>query len=566
MAAAEHMAQTLALIVTDLQRTRLGQPARLGDRVAGRTVLQHTLQRMARVPSVGALVIVHPADQDPAGLLNGFRPGKPLHCHADPDGLVDACTAMRRSARKWALSAWRAGLAGAACHDELLPARPLVAAMDRHGATAAVLVGGDWPLVDPDYCEQVLVRHLEHPEALALTFSQAPPGLCGLAISRDLLAQVADRNGFIGQLLAYNPAAPQADPIGRDPCIQIDPAVRGCGHRLVHDTPRTRNLIAAIARDLGDRTVEAGAVTVAHAVARLEAAQPGGFAQLPRLVTLELTTRRRLDGPIVPQHHAPLSRGPMPLDGAVRIVRQLGGAGDVLLTLGGLGDALLYEEWADVVRAAHDAGLLGVAIQTDLLVARPVLQELIDADVDVVSVRLNADTAATYAAVMGADRFREVIENLQWLLRERRASGMAGMGGEPDGGRGLPWVVPHLVKTARTLGDMETFFDRWLHHAGSAVIEPATTGCGLAPAQSPVSMAPPRRRPCRQLEGRMTILADGRVARCDQDWLGRGSAGDATTTPLAEIWQSMNELRRIHRRGEGASLPLCGACEEWHRP
>lgn len=64
----------------------------------------------------------------------------------------------------------------------------------------------------------------------------------------------------------------------------------------------------------------------------------------------------------------------------------------------------------------------------------------------------------------------------------------------------------------------------------------------------------------------MTILSDGRVARCDQDWLGRGSAGDATVTPLARIWQSMNDLRLRHREGGGADLALCRDCTEWHRP
>ena len=111
-------------------------------------------------------------------------------------------------------------------------------------------------------------------------------------------------------------------------------------------------------------------------------------------------------------------------------------------------------------------------------------------------------------------------ENLQWLLKERhRRSETIGTLG--------PWVVPYLIKTAHTLADMETFFDRWTHLAGHAVIQPATTGCGLMPDLSPVNMAPPRRAACRQLTGRMTLHSDARIPRCDQDWLTRAPAGNA---------------------------------------
>ena len=131
---------------------------------------------------------------------------------------------------------------------------------------------------------------------------------------------------------------------------------------------------------------------------------------------------------------------------------------------------------------------------------------------------------------------------------------------------GMPWIVPHLIKTADTLRDMETFFDRWMHLSWHAVIAPAQTGCGLMPELSPVRMAPPMRRACRQLSRRMTIHSDGRVAQCDQDWLGRATAGDAATQPLAEIWQSMHAVREQHANGKWDNNSLCAQCDEWHRP
>ena len=564
------MAQAIALIITDTQQTRLGLLSHLDKSVAGSSVLEHTVQRTAQVKSVGGIVLVHPAGQDPTPLLGGRKFDKPVSSHADHGGLADELTAMRRAARKWAMGAWRGGLGGASCFDELLPAGPMAAAMDEHKAESALIVGGDWPAVDPVYCQQVLEQHLPNPDAMAFTFTQAPPGLGGAAVGRKLVGELADKRGMFGQIISYNPTAPQADPIGRDVCIPIDAPVRSCARRFIYDTHRSAAMIDTVADQLGSKFASATAAQFVEALGQVEAEAQGTevFGQLPQQVTLELTTQRSASGPILPQQYVDFKRQPIELELAMRIVEQLGVDGDTVLTLGGLGDALLHEHWRQVVDAAHGAGVLGIAIETDLLVSKPVLQELVDAPVDVVSVRLNADTAKLYQQVMGQDQFAQVTKNLQWLLQQRFGVQNAETGhcGQGAGEAGLPWVVPRMVKTNQTLDDMESFFDRWVHFAGSAVIEPATTGCGLMPAFSPLAMAPPRRVGCRQIERRMTIHSDGRVAQCDQDWLGRAPGGDAAVTPLAEIWQLMSGLRREHRHGRGEQLALCSSCDEWHRP
>lgn len=546
------MPRAIAIVVTDLERSRLGLPARVRHEVCGASVLSHTVARAAKVGAVRAVVLVHPVGQDVMAPLGGRKFGKPVMTFADPFGLVDRHTAMRRAARKWALSAWRGGLAGAGCYDELLPAGPLIAAMDDQKADSALLVGGDWPLVDPAISEQVLQRHLNQPLAMAFTFSQAPPGLAGVAVGRELLGEIAAKNGLFGRMLSYNPAQPQADPIGRDVCVAINHEVRGCMRRFIDDTPRSSALIDALAARLGDRFATANARTIAEAATQLD---PTRFGNLPQQVTLELTPQRAVTGPITPQHYVQLNRPPMPTDAAIRLVEQMGAEQDIALTLGGLGDALLHPDVFRIIDAARNAGVLGIHVETDLLVDRPILEQLLRAPIDVVSVRLNADTAKMYETVMGGapGDFKRVVENVQWLLSNRGESV-------------LPWIVPRLVKTKATLADMETFFDRWTHVAGQAVIEPATTGAELMPLLAPLDMAPPRRRPCAQLDRRLTVQSDGRAALCDQDWLGRAPIGDANAAPLADIWLSMTGPRDLHRAGRWNEIEVCSRCTEWHRP
>lgn len=549
----------IAVIPTDLAESRLGLRSRVTDRLAAKSVLRHTLERVAKIAAVERIVLLHPPGQAPLAAVEIDGIGKPVVAFADPTP-ADPWRAMRRSARAWALTAWRGGLGGATCYDELLPAAAIHAALKANAAEAALLVGADWVFVDPDLSNHVLELHLKHPDAMQLTFTQAPPGLVGIAAGAKVLSQLADApSAMIGHLFGYVPSRPQPDPIGRDLCVQIDHAIRSCPARFIYDTPRAAALIDAVAARLGPSLDAADPKTITALATPLLDEVNQQF--LPQQVSLELTPRRSLRGPILPQFHLNLNRPDMDTDRAVQIVNQLGAAGDTVLTLGGLGDALLHPHWDRVVLAARHAGVLAICVETDLLADRAVLGKLVDLPIDVVGIRINADRAANYERVMGENRFAELLDNVQWLFAKRHERWQT----EPSR-HGLPWLVARMVKTTDTLPDLEAFFDKWTHVLGHAVIEPATTGCGLMPEQSPVNMAGPRRKPCRQIERRLTIHSDGRIARCDQDWLARAPAGDATVEPLSQAWTRLQAVRSQHHAGEWSRLDLCSNCSEWHRP
>ncbi|MEX0653836.1 MAG: SPASM domain-containing protein [Phycisphaeraceae bacterium] len=558
---------TIALIVTDTQRTRLGHPARLGDVLGGVNVLTHTLRRASGVAAVRRLVLVHPPGQAEAvrTLMGDARFDKPVHLFeaaaAEPG--AQAHDARWVAARRWAVTAWRGGLGGATVYDELLPAAPLADAMRAHEATSALLLRAEWCLFDPALAASQLALHLEQPDAYKLSFTQAPPGLSGLVAHRDVIGRLVESGAAFGTGLGYQPRRPQGDPITRELNRPVPPSVRDTYRRFVYDTPRSIDLLRTIADRLGDALPTADAVAVTDAARAVEADDADWpWRCLPQQVTLELTPRRAVTGPITPHHHVAFDRPDLDVDLARRIIDQLAdpaAAGDVALRLGGLGDALLHPQWDAIVAAAQEAGVMSIGVDTDLLCDRATLDRLLALPIDLLTVRLNADTAATYRAVMGDDRFEQVAENLQYLFDRRREALAAGR--SP-----VKWIVPRLVKTAETLADMESFFQRWMMIEGHAVIEPAQSGGGLIPEQSPVPMAPPHRRPCRQMAGRMTILSNGQVALCDQDWQGQAALGEAQTATLLAIWQRMAGPAAQHAAGRFDALPLCARCSEWHRP
>ena len=553
-----------AIIPTDTARGRLGHAAALGDRLAGDTVLTHTVRRAASIPSVDRIVLVHPPGQDPASLLDTDAIGKPVQCAQDPSGspdLSDAMTPQWVAARKWSMTAWRGGLGFSTVFDELLPPAVLLAGLDAAECDAAIVVRGDWCAFDAVLGEAQLALHLEYPEAMKFTFTQAPPGLGGVALCRSVLEQLMENGAGFGRAVGYNTHKPTVDPISREANLAIPADVRDCARRFIYDTPRAKRMIRRIADRLGARFAEATAAEIVATVRSLESESPDlVFTDgLPQLATLELTPRRAVDGPITPHAYVDFDRPDLDEAVARSVFEQLGDPGDVALMLGGLGDAMLHSGYREMIHEARRAGVLGLGLETDLLCDRDEAVALLDLPLDVVSVRFNADTAATYEQTMGRDAFAKVAENLSGLVQERARR-------EETGRSGGPWIAVKMVKTRETLPDMEGFFERWLRSGAMSVIEPACSGCGLMPEQSPIPMAPPRREPCRQLGQRITIHSDGHVAQCDQDWLARAPLGDARLEPLADIWKQGSALAKAHREGRATELTLCGQCVEWHRP
>ncbi|MFG0248393.1 MAG: SPASM domain-containing protein [Phycisphaeraceae bacterium JB051] len=547
------MPNTHAIVIADRQQSRMGLPSHLADLLGGKTVLQRTVNRLEQIKSVKKIIIVHPADQDLSDIVSQNK--KPLIFHKGE--VFDKYTALRQSARKWAMNNWRGGLGGMTCYDELLPVKSIYEAVIANKTDAAIIVGGDWPLVDPTYCQKTLDIHLEHPDDMQMTFNQSPPGLSGIVICAALLKQMAENEGAtLGSMLAYVPSHPQADPIGRDICYAIEPVVRNVAQRLIYDNDRSIAMINALDVDWAHATAAeiATALKVPNAV--------------PSEVHIELTTQRVCKGPLMPQHYVDLDREPMSMEVLEGILKQLPPMS--LITFGGLGDAMLYEHWVDAIKLAKDCGVFGICIKTDLQGPMEDVDKLLHLPVDIVAVHLNADTAQTYtklcAPISDEYNFKHVTDNLQWMINERNRRWQL-----PDATTqaGVPWVVPHLIKTAENLKDMETFFDRWMHYTHQAVILPAQSGCGLMPELSPVRMAPPTRFACRQLSRRLTIHSDGKVAQCDQDWLAKAPLGDLSdkTVSLPQLWENKGKtLCAQHAAGEINSLELCSQCHEWHRP
>jgi radical SAM family protein/iron-sulfur cluster protein len=258
-----------------------------------------------------------------------------------------------------------------------------------------------------------------------------------------------------------------------------------------------------------------------------------------------------------PHRRTNLNRGPMALSDFQAMIHQIGPWDDVRLTLGGFGEPLNHPDLPAMIHAAHEAGIFGIHIETDGLALHGELAKTLAAGpVDVISVFLDADSDKTYAQTKGQAGFTEVVAQLENFIS---------MAQQYNG----PLILCHLTKTAATMDDLEGFYDRWFDRCGGAVIAGFNTYSGQITDHELANMAPPGRGPCKHPNREMMILANGKPARCRQDFTGNtlGDPANIATADLMKLWDhpAFETLRQTHRHRQWDTVSLCDRCNQWFR-
>lgn len=543
------------IVPIDPWRGGLGTPRSLAETIAGRPVIQWTLERLGRSHEAVSIVLLVPEGYDIDGLLDRKRIGLPIEIHRTEGSPFGPERTAIAAARLWSDSSWRGGIAGLTCYDEILAARASVAAMERFGITAAILVGPDWPLVSVTGeigCDALVRRHRTRPELLRVVFDQSPPGLSGIVIERSLMQELArgGRHASIGWMLAYEPSRPQQDPISKDICVQIDHVVRRSFVRGIFDTPRNMTRMRrAIEPGLSEH---GGGIADIDPISAVKMLEHQLFDTVPyytpQQLIVELNTGRQGSGASSPHRMGSVQRAVMTERRFAKIVEQVAESRDCVMTFAGAGDPLLHPDVANFVRMAKSAGVRGVHVRTELVADAATIASIIEAGVDAISVELDADTSETYRRMHGVNRFQDVIANIERIFSARQL--FAGTGGTAYA---VPWIVPRLQRRLESYEDIDTFFDRWQHILGTAVIEgaPPFEDSAENPSVPLASALSPSSAMWREMLRRMLILSDGSVPLSELDLRGDRIFGHVDRGPMLQLWRDLVARRKQIRRDSG---------------
>jgi hypothetical protein len=543
----------VAAVFADFETAFLGGPSRLNDKIGGRTILSHTLRRLCLIEGVEhRCLYVRPAHAALAreALQTSGQVGIDL---LPMDDAPRPRLELMRSARKWSLESWRGNICGATWFDEYVEPLAVARVLDHYGCDAVLCLSGCQPALDPGIASAMIRHKREQAGECRFVFTQAPPGLAGVLMRRDITREMLTGQMPLAMYLSYRPEIAQGDPITRANCLPIDSAISHTAARLTGDTLRSRRLLTEAFAELGE---DCDAAALCRWLG--DPARPA-FDELPVEVEIELTTEDPLPRTTLRPRGKRVSPRTLTDVGAIfRFARELAALDDRRIVLGGFGDPLLHPEFAAICEGIRAAGICGIAVVTPLVeLSDANLDALLSAKVDVLQVLLDAHSPATYQRMHEADQFETVISNLKRIqtAREQRSS--------PQ-----PLIVPSITRAADTLPEIEAFFDHWVRATGTAVVTGYSHFSGRMPADSLLPMAPPLREPCRRLRQRLTLLADGGACPCDQDIKAELIVGNWHQTGPQDLWSNpaVSRIRTAHDMRDLASLGPCRNCSEWFRP
>lgn len=518
-----------ALLAVDPHRSGLLIKRSLDATIAGRTVIQTTLERLGRCQRIESIVLIAPRGFEIGSFIDKSRISRPVVVHEVVGPIFDEHHRAVAIARRWSDWSWRGGIGGMTVFDEVLAPTHMAAVMQELNLDAAVVVGPDWPLLDwseETGCDALVARYLEQPLAHRIVFSQAPPGLCGVLIDATLMGEMAQRSRQLttGAMLSYIPSLPQLDPTSKDACVKLPAEIRNHAGRYVWDTPGAMRAIESTsAADSAD-------VEPAHGETLISSLSGASRRdnERPQQIEIELTTRR-VTRPFWAAD--PLPTIDMDLEIVERLLRQAAVRPDLAITFGGRGDPLLHPQFESVITLARESGCTAIHVRTDLPDEFGDVTRLLDLHIDVISVDMHAETAETYRAVMGLDRFDELRTRLDSLINARNiryGSANALI---------TPWIVPRLVRCKASISEMRNFFDRWIHYVGAAMIDPvpypvADASIHLDPP--PTALAEMNRRVLQVHAGGDAFVGSHAYRRPDPS-----SIMNLESASLTDLWASL---------------------------
>jgi len=407
------------------------------------------------------------------------------HATIDTDALRDA-RRLTAAARVWAPDAWRGGLGGFTCYDELFEASALATIMREASLDAALVVAPDATELDPNTLDALIRRRNEDPERHRVVFSQAAPGRAGVVLARTLVDDFASATGaakawsHIGGVLGYMPFNALADPISRPLCVPVDTALRDAALRHAPETPSHLIVELTTKRLAGDRANWFGDATK--------------------------ETRPREEWASVFE----------------RAAREFPG---VCVSFAGRGDPLEHPDALGIIEAARGAGIAHTHVRTDPAQPLDRLAPLLDR-CEVLSLDLLANTAATHERLVADSRYETAVQTIESLITQRA-------------GR-LPWIVPRITRCDATMTEIEGFYDRWLMRAGAAVIDPLPAAA--SDRLSPLT-PPPLARDAAQART-LVLTADGNATTGSEDRSPGVPVTPAMNAELKDVWAAVQRARK----------------------
>jgi len=228
-------------------------------------------------------------------------------------------------------------------------------------------------------------------------------------------------------------------------------------------------------------------------------------------------------------------------------------------------DKQLFQRIARFKALTH--GRVAVELVTNgALLTDDTIEQIRASDLDVLDISLDALSRDVYEKIRIGLDYHAVLGGVERVLRAN-----------------LPHtrVYVRLVRVRDNVAEVKSFARHWRKRGVPVFVYTANNRVGAIPDFDDTLRIPHSATPLRQRAGRRlvrawlghcpapfasaSILHDGTVLLCTQDWGRREIVGNVQSATLAEIWngERMREIRRLVHQRRYEELPSCRECSLW---
>jgi len=201
---------------------------------------------------------------------------------------------------------------------------------------------------------------------------------------------------------------------------------------------------------------------------------------------------------------------------------------------------------------------LGIVTNASLLTESR-LEEIADCGLDVIEVSLDAHDPQTYSAIRRGLDFERVTENTRALLRRQPR----------------PHVMVRFLRQQRNEAEERDFVRYWRSQGAQVHVMTPSNRAGTLPGYEDIAVSNRQtwKGKVRRVLGRllpccvlpfasMSVLWDGRVPLCCQDWGPKEVVGDLSKQSLTEVWhgEAMSHHRYLLWTGRFRESAVCADC------
>lgn len=279
----------------------------------------------------------------------------------------------------------------------------------------------------------------------------------------------------------------------------------------------------------------------------------------PSRLWIEATSHCNLACPVCLNRQLPdKQKGYLDMATYCRIIDEIAGqARDIYLHH--RGESLLHPQLGEMIAYAKAKGL-AVRLHTNAtLLDEARSRILLDSGLDFISFSFDGYDRQTYEAIKVGAKYDQVLGNIINFLKMKKQLG-----------RDKPLTNLTVIEFD-TAGAKKEFLSQFQKLAPDSIRTRRPHNWGgaldLAEKKYPAAKRPQHFMPCTFLWYSLTVLWDGTVLPCPQDFFGRLALGNVNQTSLAELWNGVLEkkLRQSMSGKQSDLLEPCRNCDRLFR-